>query len=402
MNDGEQQLASVGDPDLGAAATAALTIRSESECFSFWMRTLSFVRPSPSNRDLLSAYFLERFSASAELFYQLLVELDAYLDNFLDGALTELELKRIAQNYLEVLSPLAERFGIFREKNRLDSRCFQILHPAEFLEVDGLLSGYKEQSEKYVNRVSDILQDLLMRNGFDVEIYGRYKTPYSVFRKLKKRASARIALHDVFAFRVVVSSDDRSRCYDILNLLHDSFYPVADRFKDYISIPKINGYESLHTCLRHVLPELDLLIEVQIRTRTMHEYAKNGLASHWLYARTKRAQILSPAQQRLLAHFRAFAQEVAAKRLVYCFSYTGDVFALPASSTLHDFARGLHSELGETAVSGQVNGEPATLDRIIEEGDRIRIIADPSLRRLSGRSGGLGASTRRKVFANAR
>ncbi|MBP9838470.1 MAG: bifunctional (p)ppGpp synthetase/guanosine-3',5'-bis(diphosphate) 3'-pyrophosphohydrolase [Proteobacteria bacterium] len=367
-----------------------------------WIELLSILRSTPANRTLLSEYLLERFSGNTELYYSLLILIKNAL---LEDSLTfskPLCMENIADNYLRVLSPLAERFGIFEEKSILDTLCFKVLHPAEYLETEKFVINYQDNSEKYLAQVSSILANLMHSKGYDVEIQGRYKSTYSIFCKLNKKNRRKVSLDDIFAFRVILNNASSEDCFAVLNILHDYFSPVSTRFKDYVTIPKINGYESIHTCLTKVIPELDIPIEVQIRTRLMHDYAENGLASHWIYAKGKRSESLSTQQKRLLEQFQLFASTAAQNRKVYFLSFEGDLYTMPEGVTVLDFAYALHTDLGNKAVGALINDGNQDLSYRLKDNDKVKIInSEQNNVRKEWADFVFNNSTKKKIYANS-
>ena len=285
------------------------------------------------------------------------------------------EREHVAKQYLAVIAPLAARFGIFVEKNVLDERCFQILHPFDYREIKHLLADYQRRSKKHVDQVSNVLRELLKQHDFTEKVEGRFKNLQSVHQKIQKKKKTLLELHDIFAFRIILEKDDPEACFDVLNLLHDTFLPIVTRFKDYISIPKINGYQSIHTCLRQVVPSLDWPVEVQIRTSLMDDFAKEGLASHWIYSQSKKSTLLSSTEIRIKQQYNELTRETALNQRVYFFSSRScDIFSLPEGSSAHDFAYSLHSGLGERAQFAAVNGSLQRLSYLLQNGDRVEII----------------------------
>lgn len=350
--------------------TGKSTGRTTNQIFEEWVQFLLKIQLGRKNNALVTLYFFGKFAELPEIFYEFLV----YLKKKLLRKKASTESRKIAEHYLNILSPLAERFGIFEEKNVLDTLCFQSIDPKGYTQIEDLFFTYKKQSEKTITRVLQQLKNLMKEQGYACDIKGRFKNEYSVYKKLqKKRSKSALALHDIFAFRIVLLNNSTEECFEVLNMLHDKFSPVASRFKDYITIPKINGYQSIHTCLNHVLPNLDLPIEVQIRTKIMDDFAEKGVASHWLYSRDKRTNMLTETEQKLVQHFSALSHQNEAGH-VYCLSRTGDIFALPIGSTILDFAYAIHTDVGNKAVSAVVNMDQKPLKYAIQDGDQIEIL----------------------------
>jgi GTP diphosphokinase / guanosine-3',5'-bis(diphosphate) 3'-diphosphatase len=339
-----------------------------------WLQFLTVANDRDQNRELLGEYFFSHVLLSPgrlALFLRL-------LKKHVRTLRSEAERRSIAAKYLDVLSPVCERFGLFEEKERMDSYCFQIIDPEAYRQAETLLSAYRTKSKKTVASVIKRLHTLLNEHGVRHQIQGRYKNVYSVYRKLqkKRRYTNALSLQDIFAFRIIVTGAHTEQCYEVLNLLHDQFYPIADSFKDYISIPKINGYQSIHTILNRVVTGLNLPAEVQIRTQAMHDFAEHGLASHWLYASNKRSKVLTQKERKLVDHFISMSKSVYKEHAVFCVSPKGDVYKMPSGSTVRDFAYQIHTTLGQKARGALINGKSGALGSRIQDGDRIAILKD--------------------------
>lgn len=332
-----------------------------------WMGILRGTRATPQNDELLTAYFLRECAGCPE-------ELEQFLRRLRLSLLRRPE-SGIALQYLRVLSPLAERFGLFTEKNALDTLCFRTTDPMSFEDIRKRFSRSKRESVSIVARITKRLRSLLLSSRVEADISGRYKHLYSIFRKLKaKRYRLDFSLSDIFAFRIILAADDPKGCFDVLNLLHDTFMPVADRFKDYISIPKVNGYQSLHTVLTGVVDGFDLPVEVQIRTRSMHEFSEHGLASHWFYARSKRTQVPSN-EHRLLEHYRGISKDLRREDIsLFCMTPRGDLLPFRPGSTVRDFAMSIHTDLARRMTAATVNGRRVMPDHRLDHGDRVCIL----------------------------
>lgn len=340
-----------------------------------WLRLLSTSRPSKENDGFLTAYFLREFSGHPE-------ELERFLGVFhrmLSRSGSDSTIQAATQ-YLRILSPLCDRFGLFRQKGILDTVCFRIVDPKGYDATERNFSAYKRQSSRIVHRIIKQLSALLKSSGLRASVDGRYKHLFSIYRKLQmKRYSSPLSLQDIFAFRIILEEEDIKTCFDVLNLLHDTYIPVADRFKDYISIPKVNGYQSIHTVLSGVLRGLDVPIEVQIRTPLMHEFAEHGLASHWLYSRTKKTLPVGMREKQLLAHYQSLSSDLRKEEMhVYCITPRGDILVLPEGSTAHDFAYAVHTDLGRRMTAASVNGRRVARTQRLDHGDCVRILVASS------------------------
>ena len=349
-------------------------LRVQKKLFLQWLHFLVTVNDEPKNRDLTLRYFFERCAASPETFY-------GFLDFFkrkLVRARGSLQ-KQLAAKYLHILSTLCERFSFFEEKNILDDRCFSLTHPKKYHEIDQLLVRYKKQSKQVTRHIVSVLSRMLREKNYPCDLNGRYKNIYSVYRKLQKKTrKSALTLNDIFAFRIIPRKSSTKHCFEILNILHDTFYPNADFFKDYITIPKINGYQSLHTGLNNVVPELDLPIEVQIRTKSMDDFAEHGVASHWLYAEDKKSKLITEKERRLLKYFSSIGKAPDDIGFIYCFSYKGDIVRFEKGSTVLDFAYAILTDLGHKTRGSLVNGKRKAVNWVIQEGDIIRILKAPN------------------------
>ena len=262
--------------------------------------------------------------------------------------------RRIARETMEIYAPLAERIGMQEMKDELEDLAFAELHPEARASIMARLAFLREKGEGLAERIMDELQETLTGGGLAAEVSGREKTPYSVWRKMQQKNVGFEQLSDIMAFRVVV--DTVEQCYQALGVVHSRYPVVPGRFKDYISTPKPNNYRSLHTGV--IGPERQR-IEMQIRTRDMHEVAELGVAAHWVYKqgapRTEGRQyrwlrelldILehAPDPQEFLEHTKLemFQDQV------FCFTPKGDLIALPRGATPVDFAYAVHSVIGDT------------------------------------------------------
>src|SRR5690349_989787 len=288
--------------------------------------------------------------------------------------------RRIARETMEIYAPLAERIGMHDMKDDLEDHAFAELHPDARASIMARLSFLREKGEGLVERVIDELNDTLKEAGLEAEVSGREKTPYSVWHKMQRKNVGFEQLSDIMAFRVVV--DTVEQCYHSLGVIHSRYPVVPGRFKDYISTPKPNNYSSLHTTV--IGPERQR-IEVQIRTKEMHEVAELGVAAHWVYKqgapRTEGRQyrwlrelldILEHASdpQEFLEHTKLemFQDQV------FCFTPKGDLIALPRGATPVDFAYAVHSVVGDTCVGAKINGRIVPLRTVLTNGDQVEIV----------------------------
>lgn len=289
--------------------------------------------------------------------------------------------KRIARETLEIYAPLAERIGMHRIKDELEDTAFAELNPDARDSILAQLARLRDEGEDQIQRIIAALSAALAAEDLpDAQVTGREKTAYSIWRKLQLKNVSFEQLSDIMAFRITVETV--GQCYQALGIIHARYPVVPGRFKDYISTPKPNGYKSLHTGV--IGPERNR-IEVQIRTRQMHEVAELGVAAHWAYKQGEpRAKgreyrwlrelldILEHAQkpEEFLEHTKLelFQDQV------FCFTPKGDLIALPRGATPVDFAYAVHSEVGDHCVGAKINGRMLPLRTQLQNGDQVEII----------------------------
>jgi GTP pyrophosphokinase len=288
--------------------------------------------------------------------------------------------RRIARETMEIYAPLAERIGMQRFKDELLDLAFSELNPDGRVSILARLEFLKGDGEELPPRIIEQLKSGLAEDGVEASISGRMKTPYSIWTKMQHKDVAFEQLSDIMAFRIVVA--DVSECYRALGALHGRYPVVPGRFKDYISTPKPNGYQSVHTGL--IGPERQR-IEVQIRTREMHDVAEYGVAAHWKF---KQGDFKIDGRQYrwlrelldILEHASDPEEFLEHTKLemfqdqVFCFTPKGDLIALPGGATPVDFAYAVHSEVGDTCVGAKVNGRIMPLRNKLQNGDQVEIL----------------------------
>lgn len=293
--------------------------------------------------------------------------------------------RRIALDTREIYAPLAGRLGIYQIKSPLEDLAFKYLEPEAYAWMVNQIAEERASRESFIEAMVEPLRQQLTAHGIDAEITGRAKHLYSIYRKLTRRDEHLdlSQIHDLFALRVIV--DTVSECYQVLGLVHGLWLPVPGRIKDYIAVPKPNGYRSLHTT---VYTEDSRTAEIQIRTREMHETAEYGVATHWYYKEQGRSaslpqplndwiQALISWQHELNPDAAEFVDTLKTDMFtgqVFVFSPRGDVIDLPASSTPVDFAYRIHTELGHRTIGAKVNGLMVPLDTTLNTGDRVEIL----------------------------
>ncbi|HCF05386.1 MAG TPA: GTP pyrophosphokinase [Desulfomicrobiaceae bacterium] len=292
--------------------------------------------------------------------------------------------KAIAQETLTIYAPLANRLGLYRIKVQLEDESLRYLRPDVYQQILDGIHNYRGKGETYIQKVCTIIENVLQENGISGRVKGRIKHIYSIFHKMEHRGLSLDQIFDLIAFRVIV--DTVKDCYTVLGLVHSLWKPIPGKFKDYISMPKANMYQSLHTTV--VGPEGER-IEIQIRTEEMHRLAEFGVAAHWLYkegGQVQDADRFSWLRQILdwqgdLKDSRDFLSTLRLDLFqdeVYVFTPKGQVKELPEGATPVDFAYAIHTEVGHHCAGAKVNGRIAPLNTPLKNGDTVEILTDPS------------------------
>jgi guanosine-3',5'-bis(diphosphate) 3'-pyrophosphohydrolase len=288
-----------------------------------------------------------------------------------------------ARETLEVYAPLAHRLGIHKLKWELEDLAFETLHPRKYEEIKTMVAERRADREEHVSEAAKTLQRELDKVDIPVDISGRAKHFYSIYDKMAKKGREFNEIYDLTAMRVTVerSGDEGTRdCYGALGLIHSLWKPMPGRFKDYIAMPKFNGYRSLHTTV--IGPE-GRPLEIQVRTREMHEIAELGIAAHWVYKRGDRDPRWTQWAKQLMesqadeADPREFMKTFRTDLLdeeVYVFTPRGEVKTLPAESTPIDFAYAVHTDLGHRTVGAKINGRIVPLHYRLKSGDVVEIL----------------------------
>jgi len=315
----------------------------------------------------------------------LLVKLADRLHNMRTLHFIEKEEKRrrIAQETVDVYAPLAGRIGMQNMREELEDLAFGELDPEARNSIVTRLARLDAQSGDRIGRVADAIRKKLAEEGIEAAVSGRAKRPYSIWRKLKDKQLNFEQLSDIFGFRVIVKTAED--CYRALGILHTHWRMVPERFKDFISNPKTNGYRSIHTTV--IGPEQQR-VEVQIRTQDMHEVAERGVAAHWRYRERveEKDQTAQAAYEwlremvDLLEHGNTPEEFLEHSRLhmyqdqVFCFTPHGDLINLPRGATPIDFAYAVHTDVGNSTVGAKVNGVHVPLHTPLRNGDQVEII----------------------------
>ena len=305
--------------------------------------------------------------------------------------------KRIAQETLEVYAPLAERLGIGEMKGKLEDLAFPYVYPEDFAWIKSFSAPFYLQTEECVEEARKVMAAQLTKERIKAEINGRAKHLYSLWRKLLRPEVEKdiTKVYDLVALRIIV--DSVRDCYAALGVVHKNWRPVpAKGISDFIAQPKPNGYRSIHTT---VFGPKGKIIEIQIRTKQMHEEAENGIAAHWYYTQTKNAGVAGKklsegtfapdeklswvkqlvAWQKEIVDSQEFLNALkfdALRQRIFIFSPKGDVFDFPTEATPIDFAYAVHTDLGDKAVGSRVNGRLVSLDYKLKSGEMVEILTD--------------------------
>ena len=298
--------------------------------------------------------------------------------------------RRIAKETLEIYAPIANRLGMHSMRVEFEDLGFKAMHPMRSERIRAAVRRARGNRNEIVEKIEQSLIHCLEREGLEGEVMGREKHLFSIYKKMRGKRKAFNEIMDVYAFRIVVDKVDT--CYRVLGAVHSLYKPLPGRFKDYIAIPKANGYQSLHTTLfgMHGVP-----IEIQIRTREMEEMANNGIAAHWLYKSSEGEQSKGThARARQWVKGVLELQQRAGNSLefiesvkidlfpdeVYVFTPKGSIMELPKGSTAVDFAYAVHTDVGNTCIACRVNRRLAPLSQALESGSTVEIVTAPGAR----------------------
>ena len=297
--------------------------------------------------------------------------------------------ERIALETLNIYAPIADRLGIFEFKEALETECFRILHPEEYLRITTELASLREQQDFFIHKAKEVIRSVISEEVPILDISYRIKAPFSIYRKLSRKEYSYTHtgdLYDLFAIRII--TDDVRHCYEILGVLHNVFVPMPKRFKDYIALPKENGYQSLHTTVVGLFPDLrSQPTEIQIRTVEMHRQAEVWVAAHFEYSETGKSQKSKDSYWVQTIKWIVDADQAGGEFMhemkmnvfedqIFVFTPRGDIITLPKGSTPIDFAYSIHSNLGNTITIAKVNGHVVPLDYQLHNGESIEIITD--------------------------
>ncbi len=291
---------------------------------------------------------------------------------------------KIASETHDLFAPLAHRFGLFAVKSELEDLSIKVLDPEAYYEIVGSLRASKAEREAYIASFVQPVRERLEDDGFSFDIYGRPKNLYSIYRKMRGQNKLLDEIYDLFAIRIVLKSEGKKGkedCWRVYSIVTDLYKPLPERFRDFISVPKSNGYQSLHTT---VLGPAGRRVEVQIRTQEMHEVAERGVAAHWKYkegvlqtdARFDtwlswvRDLLENPKPEQATEFVRDFRLNLYDEE-IYVFTPKGNLLSLPRGATPVDFAFQVHSEVGFHCIGAKVNGKMAPLSYKLKSGDQV-------------------------------
>ena len=293
----------------------------------------------------------------------------------------------ISQETMDIYAPLANRLGLHKIKQELEDLSFRYLQPDQYAHIANWLETNQVVERQIINKVISKLEEIMRENKIEGRVFGRIKQVYSIYLKMKAQGTPLDEMHDIIAFRVIVK--ELRDCYAVLGLVHALWRPVAGRFKDYISLPKANGYQSLHSTV--IGPEGER-IEIQIRTEEMNDFAEHGVASHWLYKENNKNHAIKAGDMPQLQWIRDILERqrdeadsrefMSTLRLdlfsneIYVFTPKGLVKQLPDGATPLDFAFLIHTDVGSHCVGAKVNGKLVPLSTQLKSGDTVEIITD--------------------------
>jgi len=290
----------------------------------------------------------------------------------------------IAQETLEIYAPLAGRLGINWMKTELEELSFRYLDPAAYHDLVARVAKSKEKREQYTAEVKGLIRRELENFGIRAEVEGRAKHYYSIHEKMNEQHLNFDEVYDLMAFRIILEADTDRACYEVLSIVHALWKPVPFRFKDYIGMPKVNNYRSLHTT---VIGPYGERVEIQIRTKEMHNWAEEGIAAHWRYKEGGAYQAADQDQIKKLRELLDLQQETGNPRefmsnlkmalfpdAVYVFTPHGEVKSFPKGATPVDFAYSVHTDVGSHCVGAKVNRNIVPLRYVLKNGDTVEII----------------------------
>ena len=314
----------------------------------------------------------------------LLVKIADRLHNMrtIDAIVNSKKKERIAKETMEIYAPLADRMGMHRIRDELEDLSFKVLNNKARELINKRLDEIKDDNVNSFNSISYQFNTLLKKYNLKAEIIGREKTPFSIWRKVQKKRTSLEQISDIIGFRVILETTED--CYKALGIFHKEWNCIPGKFKDYISSPKINKYQSVHTS---IIGPNRRPIEIQLRTMAMHEFAERGIASHWKYKSSEKFNSLTLKEYDWLADlveiidrnenpedFFEYTKLQMFQENVFCFTPKGSVIKLPKDATPIDFAYAVHTKIGNSTVACKINGNNSELQSILHNGDVVNIV----------------------------
>ena len=345
----------------------------------------------------LSKIFASRDEAQAENFQKMamamakdirviMVKMADRLHNMRTiGVMSDAQRKRIARETLDFYAPIANRLGVQMIKSELEELAFRALYPLRSDRIARAVTAARGNRKAMVDEVQTTIATALNREGIVADVIGRQKNIFSIYRKMKTQHKSFAEIMDVFGFRIIVDQPDA--CYRALGVVHGLYSPLAARFKDYIAIPKVNGYQSLHTSLMgpHGAP-----IEVQIRTKQQQAVAENGIAGHWLYRSNSEFETSQQRARQWVSDLMELQSRagnpmefIESLKIdlfpdeVYVFTPKGKILELPRGASPVDFAYCVHTDIGNSCMSCRIDGQLAPLSQQLQSGQKVEIITAP-------------------------
>ncbi len=292
---------------------------------------------------------------------------------------------RMAQETLEIFAPIAHRFGLSGIKSELEDLSLKYIDPTSFDEISRQLNEVKSEKKRFIRNFIKPIKKRLIKENYKFEVFGRTKHIYSIYNKIRNKNKTFDEMNDIFAVRIIIDTQNKNDCFAVYGLCSEIYIPVPERFKDYISLPKQNGYQSIHTTL---LAEDGDPVEVQIRTKDMQEIAEKGIAAHWKYKEKSNLndikleswlksvreafenQYKDDPDKNLMETFKLNLYQDE----IYCFTPKGLLKVLPVGATCVDFAFEIHTEIGYKCIGAKIDRKIVTLDTKLKSGDQIEII----------------------------
>ena len=355
------------------------------------------VLENQANSSTKAENFRKLILATSKDIRVLLVKLADRLHNMrtIDAIENKEKKERIAKETMEIYAPLADRMGMNRIRDELEDLSFGVLNTKAKKMIKDRLDDIKDKNLLNFKNLSEEFQNILKEKSLKSKIFGREKTTFSIWRKIQKKRTSLEQITDIMGFRIIM--DNIEDCYKALGIFHSKYNCIPGRFKDYISSPKINNYQSIHTA---IIGPNKRPIEIQLRTMSMHEFAQRGIASHWQYKSSEKINSLTWKEYDWLADlveilnknenpedFYEYTKLQMFQDNVFCFTPKGSVIKLPKDATPIDFAYAVHTQVGDTAIGCEINGKDSPIQSMLRNGDVVKILTSkkvsPSLHWLS-------------------